>query len=248
MLLGYYIVRDDRIGQALADALIRKAAEGVRVHFLYDAMGSHFLSRRYINRLRQAGVDVQSFYSTRGIWNIFQINFRNHRKIAVIDGETAMVGGHNIGVEYLTHSPPYGEWRDTSIRIAGPAVLNIQHIFHGDWIWSTGRWLALDWSVSVPPQGTVTALAVGTGPVEGPEGCSLLFLQLIGMANMDNRSLRLNFEFSAVVFSQSCTAEVAQMLENDFSRSAPISIDDYQKLSWPQKVGANISRLFAPIL
>lgn len=335
MLLGYYIVRDDRIGQALADALIRKAAEGVRVHFLYDAMGSHFLSRRYINRLRQAGVDVQSFYSTRGIWNILQINFRNHRKIAVIDGETAMVGGHNIGVEYLTHSPPYGEWRDTRIRIAGPAVLNIQHIFHGDWIWSTGRWLALDWSVSVPPQGAVTALAVGTGPVEGPEGCSLLFLQLIGMAtkrlwiaspyfvpddavmkalqlaaargvdvrillpakadnlivqlasysyilqcvnsgislfrfspgflhqkvllvddhwscvgtaNMDNRSFRLIFEISAVVFSQSCTAEVAQMLENDFSRSAPISIDDYQKLSWPQKVGANISRLFAPIL
>lgn len=70
----------------------------------------------------------------------------------------------------------------------------------------------------------------------------------VGTANMDNRSFRSNFEISAVMFSQSFTAEVAQLLENDFSRSAPISTHDYQKLSWSQKAGANIARLFAPIL
>ncbi len=97
VLVQFYIVRDDRIGNRLKDLLQEKVAEGVRVYFIYDEIGSYNLPTTYITDLRDGGVDIRPFNTRQGSSNRFQINFRNHRKIVVADGKVAFVGGHNVG-------------------------------------------------------------------------------------------------------------------------------------------------------
>jgi cardiolipin synthase len=134
----FFIVRDDPLGWTLRDKLIARAAAGVKVHFLYDGIGSYDLSRSYVASLREGGVEVREF-ATRKFINRFQINFRNHRKIVVVDGLRAFIGGHNVGVEYLGEKPPLSPWRDTHIELRGPAVANVQFAFLEDWYWVTQR-------------------------------------------------------------------------------------------------------------
>ncbi|MEJ2175870.1 MAG: phospholipase D-like domain-containing protein, partial [bacterium] len=101
VLLEFYIVHDDGIGRALHSALIECCRRGVRVMFIYDPIGSHDLPASYIESLRAAGAEVEPFLSTRNPFRRLQLNFRNHRKIVVVDGRLAYVGGHNVGDEYL---------------------------------------------------------------------------------------------------------------------------------------------------
>ncbi len=136
--IQFFIVRDDPLGWALRDKLLARAAAGVNVYFLYDGIGSYDLSRSYVASLREGGVAVREF-ATRKFINRFQINFRNHRKIVVVDGLRAFVGGHNVGVEYLGEKPPLSPWRDTHIELRGPAVANVQFAFLEDWYWVTQR-------------------------------------------------------------------------------------------------------------
>ena len=104
VLVEFYIVRSDDLGNRLKDALIERSRAGVEVFFIFDALGSRGLSRTYHNELRQAGIQFSPFNSTRGRRNRFQLNFRNHRKIVVVDGKVAWVGGHNVGDEYFNKS------------------------------------------------------------------------------------------------------------------------------------------------
>jgi len=104
---------------------------------LYDEVGSKGLPKSYVDELRAAGVEVSSFKPTQGWRNRFQINFRNHRKMVVVDGETGWVGGHNVGDEYLGLDSEMTPWRDTHVRIVGPAVLQLQLAILGDWYWAT---------------------------------------------------------------------------------------------------------------
>ncbi|MDX9873340.1 MAG: phospholipase D-like domain-containing protein [Spongiibacteraceae bacterium] len=99
LLIEFYILRDDNIGLALRDLLIEKAQQGVEIHVLYDEIGSFQLSRGYIDQLRNHGIDIRSFHTTKGRRNRFQINFRNHRKTVIADGRVGMTGGSNIGDE-----------------------------------------------------------------------------------------------------------------------------------------------------
>jgi cardiolipin synthase len=126
VLFQFYIIKDDEIGSEIKDLLIRKAGEGVRVLFLYDEIGSSKLSREYREELQRAGVEVSAFNTTQGHRNRFQLNFRNHRKIVVVDGHEAWIGGHNVGDEYLGKDPKFGHWRDTHVRLEGPAVIGAQ--------------------------------------------------------------------------------------------------------------------------
>nr|WP_295972565.1 cardiolipin synthase [uncultured Bacillus sp.] len=135
--LEYYIVRDDHIGQSLKSLLIQKANEGVKVRFLFDAVGSWKLSKEYIHELRDAGVEMVLFGPVRLPFLNSKFNFRNHRKIIVIDGSVGFAGGLNIGDEYLGRNAQFGFWRDTHLMLKGEAVRSLQLIFLQDWYYMT---------------------------------------------------------------------------------------------------------------
>ena len=123
VLVQFFIVHDDDLGRRLQQLLLERAAAGVAVYLLFDSVGSHALPKRYSETLRAGGVKVHAFASRRGLRNRYQLNFRNHRKIVVVDGRLGYIGGHNVGDEYLGLKPPLAPWRDTHIEISGP-VLN----------------------------------------------------------------------------------------------------------------------------
>lgn len=182
LLIQFYIVRDDQLGNRLKDLLLKKAAEGVRIYFLYDEIGSHKLSDSYISGLRDAGVDIRPFNTRQGSRNRFQINFRNHRKIVVTDGEVAFVGGHNVGDEYLGLDKAVGRWRDTHVKVEGPVVLAVQVAFAEDWNWAADSVPQLNWQPQRAEQGNLNALCLPTGPADEFESCTLFFLDSINSA------------------------------------------------------------------
>lgn len=181
ILVQFFIVHNDRVGNAFQAALLRKAGEGVSVYFLYDEVGSRKLSKRYIQVLREAGITVAAFDTTRGRGNRFQINFRNHRKLLVVDGREAFVGGLNLGDEYLMQTERYGSWRDTHVAVRGPAVQSLQLTFARDWYWATTTIPAL--SREVPGgQGNASLLVLASGPADELETCELFFVNAIELA------------------------------------------------------------------
>src|SRR5690606_23668139 len=118
----FYILRDDPIGNKFAEALCERARAGVQVRLLYDEVGCIRLSGAYLRRLRVAGVEALAFNTRQGWANRFQLNFRNHRKVLVVDGKRAITGGLNIGGEYRGNHRWAEHWRDTSVRAHGPAA------------------------------------------------------------------------------------------------------------------------------
>jgi len=184
VLVSFFIVRSDRIGNELRQLLIAKAREGVRVYFLYDEIGSRSLPRAYVESLRAGGVEVCSFGTGTRIRNYLRLrlNFRNHRKIVVADGIHAWVGGHNVGDEYLGRHPKFGPWRDTHIKLTGPAVLAVQLAFVEDWNWATQKVLRLDWPVCPPIENGCDVLVIPSGPSDRRETFLLALLHLIQSA------------------------------------------------------------------
>jgi cardiolipin synthase len=179
ILIQYYIIQDDRLGNEFKKRLITKARSGVRVYFLYDEIGCNKLPERFIDDLRKAGVEVSAFKTTKGRGNRFQINFRNHRKITLVDGKTAFIGGHNIGDEYMCRSLRFGNWRDTHVRITGPVVRNIQLSFLNDWYWATSQSIQFQWHPSNLSSEGSSALILPSGPADHVETCSLMFINAI---------------------------------------------------------------------
>lgn len=139
--IEYYIIDDDTIGNEIADILIQKAQEGVEVRLIFDAVGSWSLTKRFIKRLTTAGVEVKPFLPV--VFPIFtsHVNYRNHRKIIVIDGETSFVGGINIADRYLNGTKKLGAWRDTHLMLQGGTTLALQSIFANDWFFVSGQML-----------------------------------------------------------------------------------------------------------
>lgn len=131
--IQYYIMRDDPLFRRLEDIIIRKADEGVEVRILYDAIGGKGIKRKTLKNLRSHGIKTGIFFKAFFKKINFRINYRNHRKIVVIDGRVGYVGGFNFGVEYLGEKKRYGNWRDTHLRIEGPAVDDLQTRFMLDW-------------------------------------------------------------------------------------------------------------------
>ncbi len=182
ILFQFFIVHDDDIGREVKAHLIERARSGVRVFFLYDEVGSHDLPRAYKEELRRAGVEVYDFHTRKGPRNRFQINFRNHRKVVVVDGRVAWVGGHNVGDEYLGRDPRFGHWRDTHVRIEGPAALGAQVSFAEDWYWATGTWLDLAWTPTPSRDDDIPILILPSGPADELETANLMFVQAINAA------------------------------------------------------------------
>lgn len=131
--MEYYIIRNDETGREIIEALTRKAREGVQVWFLYDGMGGIRLPRKFFRPLTRAGGKVACFFPPFLPYINLRINYRNHRKICLIDGKLAYVGGFNIGDEYLGLSPRFGYWRDTHLCLRGSAIHGLQFRFLLDW-------------------------------------------------------------------------------------------------------------------
>jgi cardiolipin synthase len=341
VLVQFFIVHDDDLGNRFRDLLERKARGGVGIYFVYDEIGSHKISKRYLRSLREAGVEVHPFHSTQGPSNRFQINFRNHRKIVVVDGRVGFVGGHNVGDEYLGKSKRFGFWRDTHVRLAGPCVQSLQMIFLSDYYWATRQVPDLEGIPVAPAEGEgcgggpSVVLPLPTGPVGPIEGGTIFFLNAItraryrfwiatpyfvtdesirsalqmaalrgvdvrvmipgkpdkwvpwlatfsflaemeaagvrvfryekgflhqkvlvvddyfsgvGTANLDNRSMRLNFEVIAVVLCEDFAKQVEAMLEVDFAHCREVGASDYSSRPWWFRLGVRVARLFSPIL
>ncbi|MBD3674941.1 MAG: cardiolipin synthase [Planctomycetaceae bacterium] len=183
ILVQFYIIHDDQIGRDLKERLRQRAQEGVRVCLLYDEIGSHALRMSFFEDLMAAGAEVHPFHTSRGWANRFQLNFRNHRKIVIVDGEVAFVGGHNVGDEYLGRDPRFGHWRDTHLKLRGPAVLCVQLPFLEDWHWATETTLTgLNWEVTTIHENQQELLILPTGPADQMTSCGLMFLHLINSA------------------------------------------------------------------
>lgn len=334
VLLEFYILRNDGIGNELADLLAAKSQEGVAIYFIYDEIGSLQLPRHYLRRLRSAGVNIVPFNSTKGAGNRLQLNFRNHRKIVVCDGDYAAISGMNIGDEYRHQHPVLSPWRDTGLAITGPAVQAIQLTFVEDWYWAQESLPELNWSPSPSPEGDQRIVIVGTGPADSIESCALFFetlihqarerlwivspyfvpdtpiihalqlaamrgvdvrimlpeqpdkriiklssysairetlphgvqfyyyqegflhqkvmlvdddISVVGTANLDNRSFRLNFEISALVYDRDFSRELATMLERDFSQCRQLLPREVANWSLLRRLLSRCAYLFAPL-
>lgn len=127
--MEYYIIRGDNLGKTIVSELAKKAFDGVEVKLLYDGMGCNFLPKHFFDELIKAGGKVEPFLPPF----IVRINYRNHRKICIIDSEIGYIGGFNIGDEYLGNVKRYGNWRDTHLRVEGNAVDELQLRFVMDW-------------------------------------------------------------------------------------------------------------------
>lgn len=131
--IEYYIYEDDEIGHAIEQALIEKAKEGVTVRFIYDDFGSRSIRKKLVPRLVENGVEAFPFLKVHFMLFANRLNYRNHRKIIVIDGVTAFVGGINVSDRYINNGSEKLYWRDTHLRIDGPGAQYLQYLFLCDW-------------------------------------------------------------------------------------------------------------------
>jgi cardiolipin synthase len=188
VLFQFYILRADNSGNRFKTQLIQKAAEGVEVYALYDELGSSDLDETWLQDFRQAGIQIIPFNTRQGNHNRFQVNFRNHRKIVVVDGMSAWVGGLNVGDDYLGEDPKLSPWRDTHMRITGPAALLAQSIFWSDWYWANNKVLSgLSWQPQAADgQAEIKTgkevLILDSGPADELETASLFFTHAINVA------------------------------------------------------------------
>lgn len=149
----FYIIRNDALGRKFLQILCQKAREGVKVKLLYDGMGCIRLPRKFFRPLQEAGGDVEVFFPPFLPYINLRINYRNHRKICVIDGEHAFVGGFNVGDEYLGVTERFGFWRDTHLHIRGSAVDALQLRFLLDWRYASRQDLSFEQEFFLMRQG-----------------------------------------------------------------------------------------------
>ena len=189
--LEFFIFRDDEIGSQLSQCLIERVQAGVKVRMLYDEVGCIRLSNSYVRRLIRAGVEVHPFNTRQGWFNRFQINFRNHRKLVVIDGQTAIIGGLNIGKEYLGSADESSRWRDTGLKVTGLITLKIQAVFAGDYFWAArdtlpeANWATTENSIPKPKQRYLrnrNSICCATGPADLRPRASMMYCSLANSA------------------------------------------------------------------
>ncbi len=173
LCVNFFIVKNDQLGTRFQEALIERAKAGVKVYFLFDEIGSHKLPRRYLKAMKDAGIECFSFGINRFWWSRLQLNFRNHRKIVVSDGKTAFIGGLNVGDEYMGRDQKFGEWRDTHLKLRGPAVQAIQLVFLEDWFWACDQVPTLHWETE-PEAADQIAAVIPTGPADPADSWQLI--------------------------------------------------------------------------
>ncbi|WP_373370344.1 cardiolipin synthase [Alkalicoccobacillus plakortidis] len=183
--MQYYIFRNDGIGKEIIQALTEKARQGVKVRFLYDDLGSRQLKHKHLAELEKAGGEIGVFFPSKLSPINLRLNYRNHRKLTNIDGYLGYVGGFNVGDEYLGKSKKFGYWRDTHLRIIGPAVHSIQTRFILDWNQAAKKYhISYEdrYFPSIEAQGSSAIQIVSSGPDSEWEQIKSGYLKMIMMA------------------------------------------------------------------
>lgn len=180
----YFILENDETGRRLFELLQRKAREGVKVRVLYDYVGSFYMRPRVLKQMRAAGIEVHPFMELTLTKFLFRLNWRNHRKMVVIDGKVGYVGGMNIADRYVVGSKKELPWRDTHLRIVGEAVVALQYSFAIDWDFTTRELLTTQAVHRSRPTGTSGHLVqmVNSGPTGRWNNISFVFLKAITLA------------------------------------------------------------------
>ncbi|MDT3401603.1 cardiolipin synthase [Mucilaginibacter terrae] len=185
--LEYYIFEDGNIGQEIKNILIEKARQGVEVRFIYDDFGSRSIRHDLVEELKEAGVQAYPFYRILFLALANRLNYRNHRKIIIIDGHTAFTGGINVSDRYINSpsEPDKLYWRDTHLRIDGPGTYYLQYLFIGDWNFCSDIYLEPNRKYfDLNPEGDndVTVQVVGSGPDSEQSTILLSLLSAISQA------------------------------------------------------------------
>lgn len=177
ILIEFFIIRNDLVGNILREVLEERARAGVRVYMIYDEIGSHKLPYGYLKALRKAGVHVASFNGRR-FWlsSILRLNYRNHRKLVIVDCEIAYLGSLNIGLEYVARrNAPY--WRDTFVRLQGPVVNQCTLSFAEDWQRANAEDITPLLTGHPAPAGNTECQLIPSGPDNAPINAWQLTLQ-----------------------------------------------------------------------
>ena len=175
-IVQFYIIHDDGLGRRLRDALVAAAQRGVKCWVLYDAVGSKGLTEAWAAPLRAAGIQLNAFVTNRQRGRRFQVNFRNHRKLVIVDGRVGFVGGLNAGDEYLGLGP-LGAWRDTHLRVEGPAVAAMMVPFLEDWHYAAQE--VLDLPIHPEIRGSRRALPFASGPAQTWHTAPAVYLEIL---------------------------------------------------------------------
>lgn len=180
--LQYYIIVDDNIGSRVLSALEERARAGVKVRIIYDHVGSFKLSRRALRRLKEAGAEAYPFFKV--VFPPFgtRINWRNHRKIAVIDGMVGYIGGMNVADRYIDGGKMFPMWRDLHLRVTGPAVAALQQSFAVDWNFMGHPLLVDEVRPARHPHSNIGMQLVTGGPTTQWMNMTLIFQQAISEA------------------------------------------------------------------
>lgn len=179
--IQYFIFRDDGLGNRVAQALVDAVERGVEVRLLYDDMGCFTVNRNFFKKMREKGVETCSFMKIFRLRPTLRINFRNHRKVVVIDGHIGYIGGMNIADRYVSGDAD-NSWRDTHMRIEGPAVRGLQLSFATDWAMEREFLSDVKYYPAIPPAGNKGVQIILSGPIEGWDIIEMACMKAVSMA------------------------------------------------------------------
>lgn len=187
--IQFYIYEDDVIGNQIKDLLIQKAKQGVEVRFIYDDFGSRDIRKNVVKELQDAGIEAFPFNKIRWIAFANRLNYRNHRKMVIIDGIISFTGGINISDRYINTPASKSFWRDTQIMIKGHSTLSLQRIFLSDWNYCSNRNMVLNRKyfplVVVPEQDSVLVQVISSGPDSDLPGILYSVLKSVNLAEKE---------------------------------------------------------------
>ncbi len=187
--LEFYIYWDGEIGRQFAEALAERARAGVAVKVILDSVGSAQMSQSLIDFLLRNGIDLEWYHPLRW-YTLSRLNHRTHRKLMVIDGTVGFSGGVGIADEWLGDADAKNHWRETVVRLEGPAVTQLQFAFMDNWVKSRGELLTgLDYFPAVEPRGNHITQVIKSSPSEGSSAVKLLYIISIVSAT---RSIYIN--------------------------------------------------------
>ena len=334
--MEYFIWKSDPLTEKVVNILKDKAAQGIEIRVLYDVIGN-YLPKKYLKRLRNTGIKIYPYYNFQSSLKVHTLNYRNHRKIVIIDGFTGYLGGMNMGEEYIDGGGRFSSWRDTHIRIQGEAVAVLQGVFAVSWSNTTKEMLDMkslipknhqtskitriqvttsgpdsEWDsikqlyfllissaensifihtpYFIPDLSIVMALKTAalsgidvrimlTGVLDKriPYWAALTYLQdllnagvrfyyyirgfmhaktivvdsqtcSVGSANMDIRSLELNYEINALIYDKDIAGDIEEMFFKDMESAKEFTLNDYSRIHRLKQLRNSLARLFAPLL